>query len=117
MRIIEDLCPPALLYLLFIVIQSGLDLAAGNFITASVKLVTGSLGAVVLDLLCDIDLGIVSWFIIASPFIITTLATSIALGIGLDRMIISGVKETFVPGDAEKKKKMEVVPSASDEIK
>lgn len=111
MRIIEDLCPPATLYLLFIAIQVGLDMANMNFVTGLVKAITGSAGAIILDVLCDIDLGIVSWFIIAAPFIITSLSTSIALGIGIDRMFINSVQEKFYGG------KMEAVPAASDEIK
>jgi|LakMenEpi03Aug12_release.lakeMendotaPanAssembly.Ray.scaffolds.fasta_scaffold00948_11 hypothetical protein len=98
MRIIEDLCPPATLYLLFIAIQSGLDVARSNFVTAGIKLLTGAAGAILLDILCDIDLGVVSWFIIATPFIITTLATSIAMGIGIDRMILTSVTEKFQDG-------------------
>lgn len=98
MRMIEDLCPPATLYLLFIAIQSGLDVAHSNFITAAVKLTTGLAGAILLDILCDIDLGVVSWFIIATPFIITTLATSIAMGLGIDRMIMTSVTEKFQSG-------------------
>lgn len=111
MRIIEDLCPPATLYLLFIAIQVGLDAAGFNFITAAVKLITGAAGAILLDILCDIDLGIVSWVIIATPFIITALSTSIALGLGIDRTIMAGITEKFYGG------KMEAIPAASDEIK
>lgn len=110
MRIIEDLCPPATLYLLFIAIQVGIDLASGNFITGTVKAITGSAGAILLDILCDIDLGIVSWAIIATPFIITALASSIALGIGIDRMIYANVVEKFEGGVAEE------VPVSSDPI-
>ncbi len=111
MRIIEDLCPPATLYLLFIAIQVGLDYANLNLVTGTVKAITGAAGAILLDILCDIDLGIVSWVIIATPFIITTLATSIALGVGIDRMVMSSVTEKFTGGP------FEVVPAASDEIK
>ena len=66
-----------------------------NLVTGTVKAVSGAAGAIILDILCDIDLGIVSWFIIATPFIITSLATSIALGIGIDRMFINTVSEKF----------------------
>ena len=112
MRIIEDLCPPATLYLLFIAIQSGLDVARSNFITAGIKVVTGMAGAILLDILCDIDLGIVSWFIIATPFIITTLATSIAMGVGIDRMLMTSVTERFQGGET-----VGDLPASSDEIK
>jgi hypothetical protein len=86
---------------LFIAIQVGLDLANMNFVTGLVKAISGAAGAIILDVLCDIDLGIVSWFIIATPFIITSLATSIALGIGIDRLFITSVKEKFGVADVE----------------
>ena len=82
-----------------------------NLVTGTVKAISGAAGAIILDILCDIDLGIVSWFIIAAPFIITSLATSIALGIGIDRLFIKTVQEKFIGGPFEE------VPAASDEIK
>ncbi len=90
------LCPPALLYLLYIVIQVGLDLSLGLFATAAIKLVMGLTGTVILDAFCGVDLGIVSWAIIATPFIMTALATSISLGLGLDRMMAKYVTENFI---------------------
>ncbi len=93
MRFIDALCPPALLYLLYIVVQIGLDLSLGLFATAGIKLVGGIAGTFVLDALCGVDLGIVSWVIVATPFIMTALATTISLGIGLDRMIFQTVEK------------------------
>jgi hypothetical protein len=43
----------------------------------------------ILDLLCRLDLGIVAWFIMAAPFIITALATSIAMGLEIDRVVFT----------------------------
>jgi hypothetical protein len=95
MRFIEELCPPALLYLVFIVVQIGLDLSLGMYITAGVKVLTGIAGVVILDGFCAVDLGIVSWVIMAMPFVITALATSIAMGLQLDRTIATVAREHF----------------------
>lgn len=95
MRFIEELCPPALLYLLYVVIQIGLDLSLGLWITAIAKIVGGLAGTIILNALCGVDLGIVSWAIVATPFIMTALATSISLGMGLDRMVAKYTVEKF----------------------
>lgn len=95
MRFIDALCPPALLYLLYSIVHVGLDLSQGLFLTALFKLVMGVAGVVVLDALCGVELGVVSWAIIATPFIIMALATSISLGLGIDRMAASYVRERF----------------------
>jgi len=92
MRFIDALCPPAMLYLLYVVIHTGLDLALGRFATAAIKAVMGVSGVVILDALCGVDLGIVSWAIVATPFIMVALASSISLGLGMDRML----HETFL---------------------
>lgn len=104
MRFIESLCPPALLYMLYIVIQVGLDLSLGLVLTAVVKLVMGIAGAVILNAFCSVDLGVVSWAIIATPFIMTALAMSISLGLGLDRMATQYIRESFSPLTADNKK-------------
>lgn len=95
MRFIDNLCPPALLYLVFIVVQVGLDLSLGLFLTAAVKLIGGVAGTFILNSFCSVDLGIVSWVIIATPFVMTALAMSISLGLGLDRMATNMLKEGF----------------------
>ena len=96
MRFIDALCPPALLYLLYSVIHVVLDVSQGLVATAAIKLVMGIAGVVVLDTLCGIELGIVSWVIIATPFLMMALATSISLGLGMDRMLNKVIKEGFL---------------------
>ena len=93
MRFIEELCPPALLYALFLAIQLGLDAADLAWMTFIWKLVFGGATIFVLDMLCRLNLGIVSWFIMAVPFIVTALATSIAMGLQIDRMATQAVRE------------------------
>ncbi len=95
MRFIDALCPPALLYLLYIVVHLGLDLSLGRLGTAAIKSVMGVAGVVILDSLCSVDLGIVSWVIVATPFIMVALASSISLGLGIDRMTHKMIKESF----------------------
>ena len=89
MKFIENLCPPALLYALFLAIQLGFDVADFAFVTAGTKLLFGGATVYILDLLCRLDLGIVAWFIMAAPFIITALATSIAMGLEIDRIVFT----------------------------
>jgi len=104
MRFIENLCPPALLYLLYSVIHIGLDVSLGLFVTAAFKVVMAVVGVVILDALCGVDLGIVSWAIVATPFIIVALASAISLGLGIDRMAMSYVQEKFMPLTGDNKK-------------
>jgi hypothetical protein len=109
MRFIEDLCPPALLYLIFLVVQLGLDASLGMWVTLVVKTFLGLATVGVLDVFCDIDLGVVSWFLVAAPFIITALGTSIAMGTNFDKIVLLQMKETFV--DANAKDALDLEPS------
>lgn len=84
MRFIEALCPPALLYLIFLVIQLGLDISMGMWATAAIKTVLGLAVVKVLDTFCGIGLTPVSWFVVAAPFVITALATAISMGTKFD---------------------------------
>jgi hypothetical protein len=112
MRFIEDLCPPALLYLVFLVIQLGFDASLGLWITFLVKLVLGFATVYVLDIFCGMGLGLFSWFLVAMPFIITSLATAISMGLLFDQTILSQIakRENFLDG------KMEAVPAMSNDI-
>lgn len=96
MRFIESLCPPALLYALYSSIHVGLDLSLGMYATAGIKAIMAIAGVVILDALCGVDLGIVSWAIVATPFVMVALASSISLGLGIDRMASSAMKEGFL---------------------
>lgn len=114
MRFIEDLCPPALLYAIFLAIQLGLDASFGMWATFVIKLVLGLAVVIVLDMFCGIGLSGVSWFLVAAPFIITSLATAISMGTDFDRHVLKQVsKEGFI----SKEDKMELVPAMSNEIK
>ncbi len=96
MRFIEDLCPPALLYLIFLVVQLGLDASLGLWVTFTIKVILGFATVMVLDTFCGIGLGVVSWFLVAAPFIITALGTAIAIGTNFDAKVLGQLKEKFV---------------------
>jgi hypothetical protein len=103
MRFIEALCPPALLYLIFLVVQLGLDLSLGMWVTFVIKLVLGLAVVKVLDTFCGIGLSPVSWFIVAAPFVITALGTAISMGTNFDEIVIISLqggdtKEKFTDG-------------------
>jgi hypothetical protein len=101
MRFIEDLCPPALLYLIFLVIQLGLDLSLGLWVTFSLKVVFGLIVTFLLDTLCGIGLSPVSWFFVAVPFLVTAIATAVSIGSGFDVLVLQQVapKEKFEQKD------------------
>lgn len=113
MRFVEDLCPPALLYLIFLVVQIGLDASLGLWVTLVIKAILGLVVVVLLDMLCGVGLGAASWFLVAAPFVITALATAISLGTGFDKKVLNGlVHETFV----DKKAKTDDLPAQSNSI-
>uniref|UniRef100_A0A6C0CG93 Uncharacterized protein n=1 Tax=viral metagenome TaxID=1070528 RepID=A0A6C0CG93_9ZZZZ len=116
MRFIDALCPPALLYLLYIVVHVGLDLTLGLFATAAGKVVMGVAGVVILDALCSVDLGVVSWAIVATPFIMVALATSISLGLGIDRQVGLLMREKFSLTGDNKKNRDGMVSTLKDEV-
>lgn len=113
MRFVEDLCPPALLYLIFLVVQLGLDASLGMWATLVVKALLGMAVVLVLDTFCGIGLGVVSWFLVATPFIVTALATAISMGSGFDSLVLTGlVHEKFV----DKEAKTDDLPADSNAI-
>ena len=100
MRFVEDLCPPALLYLIFLVVQLGLDASLGLWVTFIIKTILGFATVMVLDTFCGIGLGVVSWFLVAAPFLITALGTAIAIGTRFDDRILGRMKENFEDSEA-----------------
>ena len=82
-----NLCPPALIYLVFSMTQVIIDTFQGAFNTAFIKVWVALIFTVLLNFLCKSGLGIVSWFIVFIPFILmTVIVTMLLVMFGLDPM-------------------------------
>ena len=77
--LLKNLCPPALLYILFSMTQIIIDLFNNMFNTALLKFIVMILFTIVLNILCKQGLGVVFWLIVFIPFISMTIITSILL--------------------------------------
>ena len=75
--IFEYLCPPAALYLAFSLIQIMIDIFNGENRTAFLKSIVMTIFTIALNMLCQANLGIISWFIVFIPFIFLTYLTTI----------------------------------------
>ena len=76
---IDVLCPPALLYVVFSVTHIVIDIYKQLYNTAFLKFLVMILFTLLLNLLCKQGLGIISWFIVFIPFITMTIISSILL--------------------------------------
>jgi hypothetical protein len=77
MPIINALCPPALLYLGFSIIQIIIDLFRSDHITAFFKFLIMIVFLFILQNLCESGLSVISWFIVFVPFILMTYVSGI----------------------------------------
>ena len=82
---LESICTPALIYLVFSIVQIIIDTGKGLYNTAFLKLVVTFLFTIFLNYLCERGLGVVSWIIVFIPFILMSIIISILLlMLGLD---------------------------------
>jgi hypothetical protein len=82
---ILDLCPPALIYLIFSITQILIDTLKGLYNTALMKVIVTIAVTLLLNILCQQGLGVVSWIIVFIPFIMMTVIVSLLLYVfGLD---------------------------------
>ena len=75
----EFLCPPALIYLIFSLTQIVIDTINGLYNTAILKVWVSLVFTILLNYLCNLGLGIISWVIVFIPFILMTIIVSILL--------------------------------------
>lgn len=77
--LINNLCGPALIYLVFSLTQIIIDIFKELYNTAFLKFIVMIVFTILLNILCEKGLGLVSWMIVFIPFIFMTLITSILL--------------------------------------
>ena len=83
--VLNDLCPPALIYLIFSFTQIVIDTLKGYYNMATMKLWVAFVFTILLNYLCQSGLGIISWIIVFVPFILMTVIVGILLVVfGLD---------------------------------
>ena len=76
---LQHLCPPALIYLVFSIIQIVIDIAQGMYNTALAKVLVATVFAILLNYLCNLGLGIISWIFVFLPFIFMSVIISVLL--------------------------------------
>ena len=68
--VLINLCPPALIYIIYSITQIGIDTARGEYNTAFLKFWVAIVFTFLLNHLCSMGLGIISWLIVFIPFIL-----------------------------------------------
>ena len=74
-----NLCPPAIIYLIFSITQILIDTYNGLYNTAFMKVIVASMVTLLLNILCEKGLGVVSWIIVFIPFILMTVIVTFLL--------------------------------------
>lgn len=77
--LINNLCPPALIYAVFTITQILIDLYNYDVDVVVSKLIALVIFTYLLNILCESGLTPISWIIVFVPFIFTTLITFIVL--------------------------------------
>ena len=77
--VFNQLCPPALIYLIFSTTQVIIDSVKGLYNTALMKIWVSILFTILLNYLCSLGLGTISWLIVFIPFILMTLVVAVLL--------------------------------------
>jgi len=75
--ILTNLCSPALLYLIFILIHVIVESSNGKYKDALVKLIIGLIFTIVLQIFCSQNMKIISWLLVFIPIIMYTYTTLI----------------------------------------
>ena len=80
-----NLCPPALIYLVFSLTHIIIDTFKGLYNTAFFKFIVMVMVTFLLNILCEGGLSVISWIIVFIPFIFMTIIVTMLLYIfGLD---------------------------------
>lgn len=99
--IVKSLCPPALIFLIFSLVQIVVDSLKGLYNTAFIKVWIMILFTALLNILCIRGLSVISWIIVFLPFIFQALLTAILLvNFGLDPSTGVTYKTTSTTGSS-----------------
>lgn len=82
---LEKLCPPAYVYVIFSIIHVIIDLSNQNFESATIKIILSIFYTLILQYLCSVGLDILSWIIVFIPFVLMStvvIILMIAFGFG-----------------------------------
>jgi hypothetical protein len=77
--ILDNLCMPAILYIVFSLTQIVIDIFKNLYNVAFLKFIVMIIFTILLNLLCKNGLGVISWFIVFLPFITMTILTTLIL--------------------------------------
>jgi hypothetical protein len=77
--LVNTICTPALIYLIFSVAHVLIDTFKGLYNTALIKIFLTIFFTFILNHLCQLGLGILSWLIIFVPFILMTVIVTMLL--------------------------------------
>jgi len=116
---LQNLCTPALIYLIFSITQITIDIFKKDYNVALVKFSVAFIFTILLNYLCSSGLGIVSWIIVFIPFILmSVIVTYILTFFGIDpktndiRILKNG--EELVDNDKKEEKNNESPPALSN---
>ena len=80
-----NLCGPAILYIGFSLVQIIIDIFKKLYNVALLKFIVMIIFTIILNILCNLGLSIISWFIVFIPFIFMTVIVTLLLFVfGLD---------------------------------
>ena len=104
------ICTPALLYVILSSIQIILDFTQGLYNTAFIKLLVTIVMTFVLNVLCQLDLGIISWIIVLIPFFFMTIIASVILvSLGMNKTTGTINTEEISPSTTETSEPPEII--------
>jgi hypothetical protein len=82
---LNKLCMPALIYLIYIVVHITIDVYYGLYNMAFVKIWIGIIVTLLLNIMCENNMSFFAWLIISIPFILmTVIAIFVLYSLGLD---------------------------------
>ena len=95
---LNKLCMPALIYLVFIMIHISVDTYYGLYNMVMVKIAIGVIGTLLLNILCQNNMSVISWLIVSIPFVMmSVIAVFVLFVLGLNPATGKNIKVTQDP--------------------